>query len=137
MARIESLLGEKVAGNFTSMIDIVFLLLVFFLLLPFKETDFRLAAHLPKGGAPKAEAKVPVPPIQLEVAGSDGQVIYLVNGRAVARRFVAERLLRESGGDRTVPVVIEPRARVRFRHVLVALDECAVARMERVSFSHR
>jgi biopolymer transport protein ExbD len=134
MARIQSQIEEEPTGSFTSMIDIVFLLLIFFLLLPFKETDYRLSAYLPKDVGGGSSAADIVPPIQFDITGSGDEVTYIINDQPVDRRYLASRLLTESANDTTVPVTINPHPNVNFRHVLTALDECAVAEMKKVTF---
>lgn len=135
MARIQSQIEEEAEGCFTSMIDIVFLLLIFFILQPFKEPDYQVAAYLPKdvgGGSSSAEIK---PTIQLGIMGAGDSVTFTVNDDAVQSAFIAARLMRESGGDQEVPVAINPGPQVNFKHVLKALDQCAVAEMKNVTFA--
>lgn len=135
MAKIESQIEEEAEGCFTSMIDIVFLLLIFFILQPFKAPDYQMAAYLPKdmgGSSSSAEVK---PTIQLGIVGSNNNVTFTVNDESVNADFVAARLVRESGGDLEVPVALKPGPQVNFKWVLKALDQCAIAEMEKVTFS--
>lgn len=45
------ILVEDSKFEFTAMIDVVFLLIIFFILMPAKEMDYRLEAHLPEKGS--------------------------------------------------------------------------------------
>ncbi|MHC4886111.1 MAG: ExbD/TolR family protein [Planctomycetota bacterium] len=140
MARIRSRIEEKAEGDFTSMIDIVFLLLIFFILQPFKNPDLKMEMHLPKAGAPTPpeidDPEPPLPTIQVKVmAHPSSKASFRVNGRRVAAHRLNVELLKESAGMVEVPVAISPEKNVAFTHVMKALDECAEAGMLRVSFA--
>lgn len=136
MAQIKSQIEEESEGCFTSMIDIVFLLLIFFILQPFKQPDFQMMAYLPKsdeqGSASSTDMK---PTINLRIDGSKNRPIFLVDDEPVKRKYLAARLIKVSGGDPSVPVTVAASPTIYFDHVLKVLDECAIAGMSNVSFS--
>jgi biopolymer transport protein ExbD len=135
MAQIKSQIEDEAEGCFTSMIDVVFLLLIFFICQPFKEPDRRILAYLPKdvgGGSASNDIK---PTIQLGVMGEGNRVTFTIDDREVRPDYIAPNLMRKSGGDKEVPVAIDPGPQVNFQHVLKALDQCAIAEMQNVTFA--
>ena len=56
-------------GDMTSMIDVVFLLLIFFILMPFKSPESRIESHLPKdSGLSQAKSEEePVDKIEIKI----------------------------------------------------------------------
>jgi biopolymer transport protein ExbD len=136
MASIKSQIEDEAEGCFTSMIDIVFLLLIFFILQPFKEPDFRMLAYLPKDQGQGRSSMDIKPTIQLRIVGSKDNVTFFLDEEPVEKGdYLAFKLLRKSGGDTKVPVALGPAPGVYFGHVLKALDQCAVAGMENVNFT--
>jgi len=135
MPQIKSKIEEEAEGCFTSMIDVVFLLLIFFILQPFKEPDMRMLAYLPKdvgGGSSAADIK---PTIQLIIAGKGDRVQFMVNDAACRGGYLAPRIQQISGGDLETPVAIKPHPEVNFQHIMTALDQCAIAKMQNVTFA--
>ncbi len=124
----------------TSMIDVVFLLLIFFMCASrFRVLERRLDAFLPKDKGPQS--------IQTTVRQLDEIVIHVTAVRPDLRvpKFrirefrtndpneLAARLKQlQSVGD--MPVVIDGRPLCPFRHVMSALDSCARAKLTKVEF---
>ena len=142
---IKSQINEEPASSFTSMIDIVFLLLIFFILQPFKEPENRLGADLPQDGSgPASSLEPPIKPIQIQIEfnrrNPDAAVFRIgdetrrVNGGPTAFRHIAKHLKDLSGGNLETPVAIMPHGDVHFEHVLSALDACYEAKMPKVKF---
>lgn len=142
MRKIKS--GEESGGSaFTSMIDIVFLLLIFFILQPFKENDFLLQADLPQ----REEREGPKPPqvsVQVRIlpAIADPTAAqYVIDGHAAGSSYklgttqLAGWLMKQSNNDATAPVAIIPDGNVQFAHVLRVLDACYQVKMSKVSFA--
>ncbi len=148
MGKIKSSVEEEPNDSFTSMIDIVFLLLIFFLLQPFKEPEIRLEANLPKNTEsakntdnteiPKEDIKIRI----LPVPSDPNNARFVVDGRPVgmaslgAESRLAGMLVGRSHGDKEWPVAILPDRKVHFGHVLHALDACYRARMGNVKFGY-
>lgn len=145
MARkIKSRISDDMASSFTSMIDIVFLLLIFFILQPFKEAEFKLEANLPQNGAPESKSdelpKVDIKVNVMPVISNPNNAVYLIDGRNIgmasqqAYKKIADILRQKSNGDKDAPISILPASDVQFMHVLRVLDACYKARMPNVKF---
>ncbi|MHC4870474.1 MAG: ExbD/TolR family protein [Planctomycetota bacterium] len=136
MAQIKSQIEEEAEGCFTSMIDIVFLLLIFFILQPFKNPDYRMLAYLPKSDeAGSSSSDDMKPTINIRIDGSRNKPIFIINDEVVKRKYLASRLIKASNGDDSSPVIIAASPTIYFDSVMRALDECAIANMNNVSFS--
>ena len=111
---------EEPEVNLTSLIDVVLLLLVFFMVSTsfLKETEIRL--RLPEAEAvERSEAQ---PPLIITVT-ADGS--YFVDGREVINRRVdtLRRAIAEAAGDdRGRPVTIRADARTEHQAVVTAMD---------------
>lgn len=138
MPKIKSQVNEEPNDSFTSMIDIVFLLLIFFILQPFKSPEMKLKSELPKDSGPSNKAES-MDSIRLEIRtlpDTEDQAYYKVQMKKVLdgdRLYRA--LLDQAHGDTTVPVVIDSDVAVQFHYVLKALDQCYKAEMVDVKFS--
>lgn len=157
MPAIKSDIEEEPADSFTSMIDIVFLLLIFFILQPFKSPERKLPAELPKDEGPSHSPAEPQKHIVLKIEANpenpdigvynvDGKRItfepvkghskggvYSLDGQQVDNG-IASRLTQVAMGDKDAPIAIMPKLNVQFKHVLRALDQCYEAQMETVKF---
>jgi biopolymer transport protein ExbD len=133
-----------VSFNLTPMIDIVFNLLVFFVLMPTPLGDEGfLTANLPRSGREGDPA--PPPPlavrVRLEESGPRGQgaVIILNDTLALGSNFdalvaaLADFHARGLGPD--VPVIIAPTPAVQHRWVVRAFDSAVTAGFERIQFA--
>ncbi len=123
---------------FTSMIDIVFLLLIFFILQPFKSPEMKLENELPKDVGPSTDMDTRIT-IRLVVrrnpAQRDGALYYINQTRlGPDHRRIASALNKECNGDKEVPVSLAPDPTVYFKNVLKAMDQCQVAEMKNVAF---
>jgi len=136
--------AEKTELQMTSMIDVVFLLLIFFICnMDFKEKEGLLRAFLPKeapGEAKASEEKKDKEDLQdititLE-KGSDNRPVIVV-GQVQLPTF---RQLRYKLGrlHRTLPdhrVVIDSKGDVPYGHVVQTLNACIQAKYTNVSFA--
>jgi biopolymer transport protein ExbD len=111
---------EEPEVNLTSLIDVVLLLLIFFMITTsfVRRTEIRLRL-------PEAESAVAV--IQEEgldvTITADGN--YLINGREVINRradTLRRAMERVAGGDRSLQVVIRADARASHQSVVTAMD---------------
>jgi len=106
--------------NLTSLIDVVLLLLIFFMLSTRFIDEGRLQLRLPEAGA-EPEAVQPET-VEIEVTAQGG---YRVNGRVLANNSpdtLAIAIGRAAGSDRTVPVTIRADARATHQSVVTAMD---------------
>ncbi len=105
--------------NLTPLIDVVFLLLIFFMVTTSFSQESRLAINLPEadaGSPEQAEPRIDV------VVDRDGG--YLVNGRRLANNSLAtlvSALESEAGGDRDLLVVLAADADARHQAVVTAM----------------
>jgi biopolymer transport protein ExbD len=122
----------------TSMIDVVFLLLIFFLCASkFRQLERRLDAFLPDNGPDIVYPPPPVReeiPIRVSASGVDLEVPRYQVERWVTHdpNELAARLRRLPDGD--YRIVIDSRQNVPFYHVMSAVDACARAELNNVSF---
>ena len=133
--RIDHKADEDRFGGFTSMIDVVFLLLLFFILQPFKMPDARLDAPMNDVGPPDKPTSLLT--IKLNVKGQGKQVRYVVgrtdlgaqSSRIAAAVFAAAR------SDTEMLVEVHADKGVQFGYVIKAFDACKAAGMRKVRFA--
>ncbi|WP_405220166.1 ExbD/TolR family protein [Lentisalinibacter sediminis] len=111
---------EEPEVNLTSLIDVVFLLLIFFMVSTSFVKESRLTITLPEAEsvAPAAEAE------RLEVAITAAGA-FLVNGRELVNNSpvtLRRALLEISGGDTGLPVTIVADADARHQSVVTVMD---------------
>jgi biopolymer transport protein ExbD len=107
--------------NMTSLIDVVLLLLIFFMLSTRFIDESRLKIRLPEAGiAPEAEAVRDS--IEISVSAEGG---YTVNGLALINNSpdtLATAIGKAAGGNRAMPVTIRADARAMHQQVVTAMD---------------
>lgn len=111
---------EELAINMTPLIDVVFLLLIFFMVTTTFSRETRLLVNLPEANAEAAESN----PAQIEIlVGRDGS--FSINGRALVNSRI-ETLMQgleiESGGDRSLPILLIADAEATHQSVVTAMD---------------
>ena len=128
-------LKEEVSVNLTPLIDVVFLLLIFFMVTTTFSRDTRLLIDLPEAQGEAA----PAPSGQIEIqVGRDGG--YAVNGRVLAGSGPAplRRALEASaGGDTGLPLVIRADAAATHQAVVTAMDTAAGLGFTRLTIATR
>ncbi|MDG1580454.1 biopolymer transporter ExbD [Pseudomonas sp. GOM6] len=113
---------ENVEINLASLIDVVFILLLFFVVTTTFTRETQLKVDLPEAasGSPPEETQLK----QLEVLiGADGS--YSLNGQALMNNDLAglmAALGKESGGDNSLPLVISADAKTPHQAVITAMD---------------
>jgi len=147
--------GEVTKLKMTAMIDVVFQLLIFFLVgTRFRMPEGELDAYLPEKGAPIElhQRDIPVDEIRITLrvsqAGSDDPTArpsVLLDGKSYrwssapppARTF--QNRLRELSRDadtlEKVPVIIEAEPHLAYRWVIETLNLCRKMRFEQVNFA--
>ncbi len=127
---------EDQVGDMTSMIDIVFLLLIFFILMPFKSPESRIESHLPKdSGLSQAKSEEePVEKIDIKISRDDKVdlatfegVKVKINGKPIPtfsglRNRLSEMRAGLKISPAKVPVELNADEDVPFYFVLKALD---------------
>jgi biopolymer transport protein ExbD len=112
---------EEPEINVVSLIDVVLLLVVFFILSSRFTDEGRLRVHLPRAGAvpPAAAAGEPL------VVSVTQQGGYLVNSRELINsspETLRAALLKEAGSDRAMRVTLRADARANYQSVITAMD---------------
>ena len=107
--------------NLTSLIDVVLLLLIFFMVSTSFVKQSQITIRLPEAEtAPPAEEAVEQVDIMITEQG-----VYLVNGRELVNNrpeTIRNALRRISGGDYSLPLTISADANARHQYVVTAMD---------------
>ena len=107
--------------NMTSLIDVVLLLLIFFMLSTRFVDESRLTIHLPEAGIEPKSSEIR-DNVEVEVTAEGG---YRVNGRALVNNSpdtLSVAVGQASAGNRGVPVTIRADARTTHQSVVTAMD---------------
>ena len=107
--------------NLTSLIDVVFLLLIFFMVSTSFVKQSQISIRLPE-----AEASAPPeePPERLDIMITESGT-FLVNGRELINNrpeTVRNALQKVSAGNNTLPLTISADANARHQYVVTAMD---------------
>lgn len=132
--------GNPVRLNLAAMVDVVFLLLIFFICTNrWRRPEGDLAARIPVGTGRDVAAPQPaqpLPPIHIRIVGRGDEVRFLCQQQPLAGLADLERkLLRLADIDPTVPVIIDAEPAVSFRWVVSALDAALKADLANVAFT--
>ncbi len=111
---------EELSINITPLIDVVFLLLIFFMVTTTFNKDTRLLVNLPEANAESTDSE----PAQIEIiVAVDGS--YTINGKALINAQL-QTLIRaleiESAGDTNLPVLLLADAEATHQSVVTAMD---------------
>jgi biopolymer transport protein ExbD len=112
---------EEPEINVVSLIDVVLLLVVFFILSAKFSDEGRLRVHLPQASAVPSE-KAGSEPLVLSVTQQGG---YLVNGHELINaspETLRAALLKETGTNRNVRITLRADARATHQSVITAMD---------------
>ena len=112
---------EEPEINVVSLIDVVLLLVVFFILSSRFTDEGRLHVHLPHANAVPV-GRVGSEPLVVSVTEAGG---YLVNGRELINsspETLRAALLKEAGTSRSTPVTLRADARSTHQSVITAMD---------------
>jgi biopolymer transport protein ExbD len=107
--------------NLVSLIDVVLMMVVFFMLSSSLVDEGRIRVHLPQARDVPA-GKPPAEPLVVSVTQQGG---YLVNGRELINSSpdtLRAALLKEAGSDRTMRVTLRADARTTHQSVITAMD---------------
>lgn len=112
--------AEEVGINLTPLIDVVFLLLIFFMVSTTFTRETQLSIDLPEAEGSVKETSEEQIEILVDEAGS-----YRVNGRGLVdnrMRTLQAAIYKISAGDTTMPMVITADADAAHQHVVRAMD---------------
>ena len=113
--------SEEPDLNMTSLIDVVLLLLIFFMLSTRFIDEGRLQIRLPEAGVEPDEVSLR-DVVEIEVTADGG---YRVNGRPLINNSpdtLAVAIGRTAKGNRAIPVTIRADARAMHQSVVTAMD---------------
>ncbi len=124
---------DELQVNITPLIDVVFLLLIFFMVTTTFNRETRLLVNLPEANAEAAQSL----PDQIEIlVARDGN--YSINGRVLVDNRI-ETLMRgldvESGGDLALPVLLVADAEASHQSVVTALDAIGQSGFSRLNIA--
>ncbi|MBV2131325.1 biopolymer transporter ExbD [Pseudomonas sp. MAP12] len=126
---------ENIEINLASLLDVVFILLLFFVVTTTFTRESALKVELPE--ADSAEAVQENQPKALEVTiSADGS--YALNGQALVKSDLAtltNALQQESAGDNSLPLVISADARTPHQAVITAMDAAGKLGFSRLRIS--
>jgi len=121
--KFERQLKEEVSVNLTPLIDVVFLLLIFFMVTTTFTRDTNLLINLPEASGEVMD----VAPDQIEVmVAQNGS--YAVNGRGLVNSqlsILMDAIEEMSAGDRSLPVIITADANTSYQSVVTVMDAVA------------
>ncbi len=134
---------REVKMEFTPMIDVVFLLLIFFMCtLKFKILESKIATYLPtdKGLNTNFEELEPVEKIRIQLSLRGAQCICYINGRAMgvmpgAAPAAYKRIMELKNASDKSPAEINPDPKVQHKYVIDILDECMRANLTEITFT--
>ena len=121
--RLSTRRNEEPELNMTSLIDVVLLLVIFFMLATTFVKEGRLRVELPQADSEPAEA--PLDPLVITITA---QGSYRVNERTLvnnSRDTLRATLLKVAGSDTKRPVTIRADARATHQSVVTAMDVAA------------
>jgi biopolymer transport protein ExbD len=120
--------------NLTSLIDVVLLLLIFFMVSTSFVKESQISITLPEAESEAVASEVPE---QLEIMITE-QGTYLVNGRELVNNrpeTIRNALQRVSTGDTSLPLTISADANARHQHVVTAMDVAGRLGFTRISIA--
>jgi len=121
--KFERQVKEEVSVNLTPLIDVVFLLLIFFMVTTTFTRDTNLLINLPEASGEVMD----VAPDQIEVmVAQNGS--YAVNGRGLVNSQLStlmDAIEEMSAGDRSLPVIITADANTSYQSVVTVMDAVA------------
>ena len=120
--------------NMTSLIDVVLLLLIFFMVSTSFVKQSQISIRLPEADS---AAIVEEAPTQVDIMITE-QGTYLVNNRELVNsrpETIRNALQKVSGGDSSLPLTISADANARHQHVVTAMDVAGKLGFTRISIA--
>jgi biopolymer transport protein ExbD len=123
--------GDRVELNLTPLIDVVFILLMFFIVTTTFDRYAQLKIELPEASVEPQSAQAPPLELAIDAAGS-----YYLNGQPLVNTQAAtlmSALERAAEGRLDTPLVISADRRAQHQAVVTALDAAARVGLTRLS----
>jgi biopolymer transport protein ExbD len=120
--------------NLTSLIDVVLLLLIFFMVSTSFVKESQITIQLPEADV---QAPLQDTPEQVEIMITE-QGTYLVNGRELVNNrpeTIRNALQKVSNGNTSLPLTISADANARHQHVVTAMDVAGRLGFTRISIA--
>ena len=146
-ARVEF---EEVKMDMTPMIDVVFLLIIFFMCATkFKVPDYRIDANLPRDkGLRSTDVKPPkeIPEFRITIDPTEGQIkaTFRIGRDTMASINNLASVIKEEywvikndpqyQGEK-IPAVIDGQKDVEFQYVVQAINACIAAKVDEINFA--
>ncbi len=125
--------NDELDLNLTPLIDVVFLLLIFFMV----STTFEKTARL-KVDLPQASAEAEQQPAEKIILGIDVEGRYYINDRQLVNtqlKTLKIALSKVAGDNRDMPVVLRADAKTPHQAVVTAMDAASQVGLTRLSIS--
>jgi biopolymer transport protein ExbD len=124
--------GDEFVLNLTSLIDVIFNLLLFYMVATtFQDEERALEIELP---AAQASAELPAEELVLDVL-EDGRVFLL--GAELSREELLQRLKSVAAADPATPVTIRGHRAARHEAIVGVMDACGLAGLSNLSVGTR
>ncbi|KEA61995.1 Biopolymer transport protein ExbD/TolR [Marinobacterium lacunae] len=126
---------EEVSVNLTPLIDVVFLLLIFFMVSTTFTKETHLEVDLPEASAAQAQSDVQSVDVVINAEGNysvNGQP--LVNTQAVTLKRAIQKI---AGDDRSLPFVITADGSTSHQSVVTAMDVAGQLGFSKLSITTR
>lgn len=134
--------GEDMQLQMTSMIDVVFLLLIYFVITAnFTIDEGTLIATMPGNSAQDRPDEDLDPPVNIELTSADDGVTYaiVINGQRVDNATALQGYMKNRVQTAQMAiddvVQIKPQGVVRWQHVVNVFNACVGAELENVGFA--
>lgn len=125
--------NEEPDLNMTSLIDVVLLLLIFFMMSTRFIDEGRLQLRLPEAGVEPAAVQRDA--VEIEVTAQGG---YRVNGRALinnSRETLAAAIGKAASNNRAIPITVRADARATHQSVVTAMDVAGQAGYRQINIA--
>ncbi len=125
--------AQEVSINMTPLIDVVFLLLIFFMVSTTFTKETRLEIDLPEAAGETVAAEQREITLEINEAGS-----YAINGEIIEGSgvdVVKAAIDRVSGGDNSIPLIISADARTPHEAVVIAMEAAGQSGFSRLSIA--
>ena len=126
---------EELSLNLTPLIDIVFLLLIFFMVSTTFTKDNHLSINLPEADGEVSDAPKQMVEVLID---KDGQ--YSINGKSlISNKLITlkQAIEKESKGDRSLPFIITADAATPHESVVRAMDAAGQLGFSRLSITSK
>ena len=125
----------RIELNMASMIDVVFLLLIFFMCTSTFTLEKELRSHLPQASGAAAAEPPDFGPVRIKLSSLGKGVLITCDGTSCSDLDALVKALEARRAVADMAVIIEGQGTVPFRYMAGALDACHRADLHRVAFS--